>query len=418
MGLRKKTLLFVVFSVGLMAVFAGENELAYAIECGDMVKAEALAKEVLKQDPDDYFANLAMSFVHESRDEFAKGISCLKKCVAAEPEDEGALNALAMAYVNQGDLGQAERIAQKLEAWSHVGCVKDTLNQIKMLKAELADTNSVPVVSNILEAVNCVYQYNQTVGNAPSFLLQSVAEGRDKGKRCWRGVYTTVVRCGCNRRQLDLHFKTYPSGRVFLTREDRKTRELPFPRFSYYNLKRHFQQVKPDVSAVTAIEDPGDGYVLLRFKAGDKVVREVRPSDLLDTGVAEFKSCLAAADKVVIRKGSVSWNRSTDNDPVLYTISDPKELAEFNRLFVLVEKFSGQDPRQDELGVGCRCGGGPGIDWWKGDVKLMQIGLHHGMSLWWDGFTWDFLLTPNARTGLANWFSAHKLPLDLTVQAE
>jgi hypothetical protein len=131
----------------------------------------------------------------------------------------------------------------------------------------------------------------------------------------------------------------------------------------------------------------------------------------VETGVADFKKRVAQADKIVIRDGTVKWDRPTDKDPVLRTITDPKEIAACNKMFVFVEKAKKEDWEPSDTGQPCRCEGGPGIDWWKGGEKLAQTALHHGKSLWWDGFTWDFFLTPSSKDEVAKWFSANSIDL-------
>ena len=131
----------------------------------------------------------------------------------------------------------------------------------------------------------------------------------------------------------------------------------------------------------------------------------------METGIADFKKRVTQADKIVIRDGTVKWDRPTDKDPVLCTITDPKEIAAFNKMFVFVEKAQKSDWEPSDIGQLCRCEGGPGIDWWKGGEKLAQTALHHGTSLWWDGFTWDFFLTPSSKDEVAKWFSAHSIDL-------
>ena len=157
--------------------------------------------------------------------------------------------------------------------------------------------------------------------------------------------------------------------------------------------------------------DSDDWPVLLRFKSGTKTVREITVADLVETGVADFKKRVVQADKIVIRDGTVNWDLPTDKDPVLCTITDPKEIAAFNKMFVFVEKAKKSDWQPSDTGQLCRCEGGPGIDWWKGGEKLAQTALHHGTSLRWDGFTWDFFLTPSSKDALAKWFSAHSIDL-------
>ena len=80
---------------------------------------------------------------------------------------------------------------------------------------------------------------------------------------------------------------------------------------------------------------------------------------------------------------------------------------------MFVEKSDKEEwnPRTD-IGLGCGCPGGPGIDWWKGGEKLAQAALHHGKTVWWDGFTWDFVLTEKSQKEIAAWLSSHSIPQD------
>ena len=400
-----------VLSLAVGVVSASDMELMEAMESGDMKTAVALAKKTLAKKPNDYEANLAMAFHYEAQENYAEQVKCLNKCLKEDADSPEAMNSLAMAYLNLGEIAKAEKLAVRLEEYAREPSVKDTLRQIKMVKDELANPNAAPVVSNILDAVVLAHSNNKEVGNAPMFYLKSIAQAEERGKACWKGSYVTVVRSGWRPYPAELFFKVYPSGRVALVRENRQLSRPCEPKFSYNNYIRHFQIAKPDIAGVTSVEDSDDWPVLLRFKSGTKTVREVTVADLVETGIADFKKCVAQADKIVIRDGTVKWDRPTDKDPVLRTITDSKEIAAFNKMFVFVEKAKKSDWEPSDTGQPCRCEGGPGIDWWKGGEKLAQTALHHGKSLWWDGFTWDFFLTPSSKDEVAKWFSAHSIDL-------
>ena len=400
-----------VLSLAVGVVSASDMELMEAMESGDMKTAVALAKKTLAKKPNDYEANLAMAFHYEAQENYAEQVKCLNKCLKEDADSPEAMNSLAMAYLNLGEIDKAEKYAVRLEKHSREPSVKDTLRQIKMVKDELANPNAAPVVSNILDAVVLARSNNKEVGNAPMFYLKSIAQAEERGKACWKGSYVTVVRSGWRPYPAELFFKVYPSGRVALVRENRQLSRPCEPKFSYNNYIRHFQIAKPDIAGVTSVEDSDDWPVLLRLKSGTKTVREVSVSDLVETGVADFKKRVAQADKIVIRDGTVKWDRPTDKDPVLRTITDSKEIAAFNKMFVFVEKAKKSDWEPSDTGQPCRCEGGPGIDWWKDGEKLAQTALHHGKSLWWDGFTWDFFLTPSSKDEVAKWFSAHSIDL-------
>ena len=407
----QKKILFAVIAVVAGVVAAADMKLMEAMESGDMKTAVALAKKTLAKKPNDYDANLAMAFHYEAQENYAEQVKWLKKCLKARPRSPEAMNSLAMAYLNLGEIAKAEKLAGRLEKYAREPSVKDTLRQIKMVKDELANPNAAPAVSNILEAVAFARSNNKEVGNAPVFDLKSIAQAEECGKTCWKGSYVTMVRSDWRPHPAELFFKVYPSGRVAIVRENRQVSRFCVPKFSYNNYIRHFQIAKPDIAGVTSVEDSDDWPVLLRFKSGTKTVREVSVSDLVETGVADFKKRVAQADKIVIRDGTVKWDLPTDKDPVLHTITDPKEIAAFNKMFVFVEKTKKSDWQPSDIGQSCGCEGGPGIDWWKGGEKLAQTALHHGKSLWWDGFTWDFFLTPSSKDEVAKWFSAHSIDL-------
>jgi hypothetical protein len=406
----KQRIIIVVMAAVVGVVAVADMKLMKAMESGDMETAVALAKKTLAKNPDDYDANLAMAFHYEEQESYAEQVKCLNKCLKEDPDSPVAINCLAMAYLNLGEIIKAEEMSQQLEEYASEPSVKDTLRQIKMVKEELANPNAAPVVSNILDAVAIARDNNKGIGNAPVFYLKSFAQTEERGKTCWKGSYITMVPSHWRPYPIELFFKVYPSGRVAIVRENRQLSRFCEPKFSYNNYIRHFQIAKPDIAGVTAIEDSDDWPVLLRLKSGLKIVLNVTVADLVETGITDFKKRIAQADKIVIRDGGVNWDLPTDKDPVLCTIVDPKEIAAFNKMFAFVEKA---DWQPSDIGQQCRCQGGPGIDWWKGEEKLAQTALHHGKSLWWGGFTWDFFLTPPSKDAVAKWFSAHSLDLKI-----
>ena len=360
---------------------------------------------------DDYEANLRRALRYEAEENYGEQLACLQKCLSKKPDDPAALNSLAMAYLNLDRIAEAEKTIKKLKGYESVPCVRDTFRQIAMVKAEGANPNAAPVVSNVLQAADCAYRNNREVGNAPLFQLKSVTASEDRGKPCWRGSYLTVTRSDFGGGYpVELSFKVYPSGRVAIGSEKPgdglgggKT-----VKFSYYNYRRYFQLVKPDLTGVTTLEDPDDGKALLCLKAGTKVVRAVTIGDLFRTGAEDLKARVGRSDKVVIRDGGVHWDAPTDKDPVLLTLTNRTDVAAFSSLF---EFDPGSDKTPLRIGQPCRCEGGPGIDWWCGGEKLAQTALHHGSSLWWDGFTWDFFVTDTSRSKIAAWLSTHGVDL-------
>ena len=109
-----------------------------------------------------------------------------------------------------------------------------------------------------------------------------------------------------------------------------------------------------------------------------------------------FQAKIADADRVVIRKGGGGCHGDPDKDDVLYVITNKTEIAEFGKMF----RFSGG-------GMMCACCGYPGVDWWKGDKRLVLSAIHHGITLREDGASGDLLLLPFSRLALSAWFKDH-----------
>ena len=110
-----------------------------------------------------------------------------------------------------------------------------------------------------------------------------------------------------------------------------------------------------------------------------------------------FQAKIADADRVVIRKGGGGCHGDPDKDDVLYVITNKTEIAEFGKMF----RFSGG-------GMMCACCGYPGVDWWKGDKRLVLSAIHHGHALGVKGFPGiDLRLSSSSRLALSKWFEEH-----------
>lgn len=82
-----------------------------------------------------------------------------------------------------------------------------------------------------------------------------------------------------------------------------------------------------------------------------------------------------------------------------YETSDPKEIAEFNSLFLFES--------QGMLGSAHACAGHPGVIWRKEGKVVAKISIGHGESIRWDGFGYwvgDVPLNKESRERLAEWF--------------
>ena len=195
---------------------------------------------------DDYETNFMRALQYEAEEKYDEQLACLKQCLAMKRDDPALLNCLAMAYLNLDRIAEAEKAGETLKDYKYIPCVKDTLRQIEMVKAERANPNAVPVVSNVLQAADCAYRNNREIGNAPLFQLKSVTATTYRGLPCWKGSYLTVTGVW-DRYPVELSFKVFPSGRVAVGSEKQGV-ELgrgKSVKFSYYNYRRHFQLVKP-----------------------------------------------------------------------------------------------------------------------------------------------------------------------------
>lgn len=409
MKMLKIAAILVLVLTGTAASARGLEE---ALQSGDLEQAKKLATAKLETSPNDYLANLALAFASEAEEKYAEQVKFLKRCLHERKDDKVALNSLAMAYLNLGKIVQAEGVAEKLKDDADTPMVKDTLRQIRMFRDELANPHAMPVVSNVLDAAACAHRNNKEIGNFPVFQLMRVAEADEHGKRIWRGCYRTVVPSDWRPCPMELFFKVYPSGRVSIVRENRKWSPSRGLKLSYNNYMLHFKRKHLDLTGVTSLEDVDEGNdIQFRFQAGTKTVHEVRLVDLVAPAVADFLVRIARADKIVIRDGTVNWDCPTDKDRVLKTLTDSKEIAAFNKKFAFVEDFGKDSSAKLGLSLGCHCPGGPGIDWWKGQEKIAQTGLHHGKALWWEGFAWDFLLTEKSQKELGAWLTAQGIDL-------
>ena len=116
---------------------------------------------------------------------------------------------------------------------------------------------------------------------------------------------------------------------------------------------------------------------------------------------ARFASAVGEADRVVIRDGGFCHG-DPDHEPALYVLTNQAEIVAFNQMF----RFTGSRPP-------CCCCGYPGVDWWKGDRRIVKSAIHHGRALRCEGFSSDLGLALSSRAQLRDWFRQH-CDFDLT----
>ena len=110
---------------------------------------------------------------------------------------------------------------------------------------------------------------------------------------------------------------------------------------------------------------------------------------------ARFASAVGEADRVVIRDGGFCHG-DPDHEPALYVLTNQAEIVAFNQMF----RFTGSRPP-------CCCCGYPGVDWWKGDRRIVKSAIHHGVALRCEGFPSDLGLALGSRAQLRDWFKQH-----------
>lgn len=122
----RKKILFAIIAVVAGVVAVADMKLMEAMESGDMKTAVALAKKTLANNPSDYDANLAMALHYEEQENYAEQAEHLKKCLKEDSDSPEAMNSLAMAYLNLGEIAKAEELAGKLEDYAREPSVNDS----------------------------------------------------------------------------------------------------------------------------------------------------------------------------------------------------------------------------------------------------------------------------------------------------
>lgn len=123
-----------------------------------------------------------------------------------------------------------------------------------------------------------------------------------------------------------------------------------------------------------------------------------------------FHRTLSDADRIVVRAGGFDCCGSVKHDPLLFSVTDPKAVAEvaahiqFEPITVV-----------NSFAESCLCCGYPGMDWYKGKTRIALTALQHGRAIRWNGFTTarflgiaigygDLPLTAESHDWLEKWF--------------
>ena len=88
------------------------------------------------------------------------------------------------------------------------------------------------------------------------------------------------------------------------------------------------------------------------------------------------------ADRIVFRNGGFDCHGSVDDDPILYTVTDPAEIDLIRSKIRFKWRLYWYSH-----GRTCMCCGYPGMDWYKGTDRLALTSIQHGKRIRWKGFS-------------------------------
>ena len=118
-----------------------------------------------------------------------------------------------------------------------------------------------------------------------------------------------------------------------------------------------------------------------------------------------FHRAIRSADRLVVRDMRFGPSGTLNDKEVLFEIGDSDELAALREHLQLAPANSGAD------GL-CMCsGGGPIMDWYRGNSLVARTWLNHGSSLDWDGFPGVIPFTDESSQWIASWFQDHGISI-------
>ena len=110
----------------------------------------------------------------------------------------------------------------------------------------------------------------------------------------------------------------------------------------------------------------------------------------------EFHKVIEQADRLVVRDGGYNCCGPVDNQAILLTITNPREIGELHRII----EFETHQPWS-----ACMCCGYPGLDWYRGKKRVALTALHHGRAIRWSEFPGDAQLTPRSSQAIVDWLA-------------
>lgn len=111
-----------------------------------------------------------------------------------------------------------------------------------------------------------------------------------------------------------------------------------------------------------------------------------------------FHDLTGWADRIVVRDGGFDCCHPVDGDKTLFEVVDPDELAEVREHLQFV-------PRRPA--GACMCCGFPGVDWYRGEMRIALTSVQHGFALRWRGFPGDAHFTEGSAQWLREWLRRH-----------
>lgn len=255
----------------------------------------------------------------------------------------------------------------------------------------------------------------------PDITFYMISRCRDEKGEFWKFEYSPRR----NNTWPDLELVVRPDGDVV---ESEKKRESGFNFVSESSLFRYCEAVGIDLATVTAFEpepeqpgpdwedeppeppEPPDSIDLQDVDSFPDDVygiicwtnAPIRVTDslLFEVETNHFATLIAQADKIVVRSGGyVCCTTNVDNQPILATITNATEIAEFNAML----RFHRRYPYLSN----CLCCGYPGVDWWIGERKIVLSSVQHCQALRWKGFSGDMPFIKESSEELEKWLIGH-----------
>jgi len=121
------------------------------------------------------------------------------------------------------------------------------------------------------------------------------------------------------------------------------------------------------------------------------------------TYIGEFHRRIQDADRIVVRDGGFDCCQRVENHEILFELEDRREIKE------ILENLHFEKTQTTRS---CRCCGYPGIDWYRGDIRLALTAVQHGSAIRWKEFPGDARLTKASEKWLKQWLIRRHIDKD------